>query len=181
VGLPAAAALAFVVVSSLFAQAPRVTEYHVKATYLYNFGQFVRWPADSLAPEGRFRICVLGLDPFGSILDASISNETIAGRAVVIARISTSQEAASCSILFISSSEERQLERILLTLDKANVLTVSDMPNFAQRGGMIQFTKDGSRIRFAVNLSSAEEAGLALSSELLKVAVSVRRRSSPGD
>ena len=55
------------------------------------------------------------------------------------------------------------------------------MPQFAKRGGMIQFVMDGDRVRFLVNLSAAERSGLTLSSELLKVAVSVKRDGQAGE
>jgi hypothetical protein len=61
------------------------------------------------------------------------------------------------------------------SLDREAVLTVSDMPQFSLRGGMIQFVPEGKKIRFEVNLAAVQRAGLALSSELLKVATTVRR------
>ena len=96
-------------------------------------------------------------------------------------RISEPKQGLSCRVLFIGSSEEGRLKEILTTLDKTGVLTVSDMPNFLQRGGMIQFVLDGNKVRFEVNLRPAQDAGLTVSSELLKVAISVRRDSHPGD
>jgi hypothetical protein len=60
-------------------------------------------------------------------------------------------------------------------------LTVSDIPQFSQRGGMIEFTLEGNKVRFEVNITPAEAARLTLSSELLKVAVAVRRNTSSGD
>jgi hypothetical protein len=65
------------------------------------------------------------------------------------------------------------LKDILATLDKASLLTVSDAPDFAERGGMIQFVMDGNKVRFEVNVTNAERAGLVLRSELLKVAITV--------
>jgi hypothetical protein len=62
-------------------------------------------------------------------------------------------------------------------LDKTSVLTVSDMPQFTQHGGMIQFVTEAKRVRFEVNLTSAERTGLTLSSQLLKVAIGVKRNS----
>ena len=96
-------------------------------------------------------------------------------------RISKPQEADGCRIVFISSSEESHLKEVLAALDKTSVLTVSDIPGFSQRGGMIGFILDGDRVRFDVNLASAKEAGLTLSSELLKVATNVRKTSHSGD
>jgi hypothetical protein len=83
--------------------------------------------------------------------------------------------------MFISSTEENHLKQILAALEKALVLTVSDMPDFSRRGGMIQFVSEGSRVRFEINLASAEAARLIVSAELLKVAATVRKNGQPGD
>jgi hypothetical protein len=173
--------LGLAVLASLFAVAPsspgqqsKPSEYAVKATYLYNFAKFVEWPA-AAAKEDSFAICVLGQDPFGQALDATLAGEAIEGKPVVARRISNPVDSVNCRILFISASEAIRLKEILAAIDKSAALTVSDMPEFSRRGGMIQFVLDGSRVRFEVNLSTARDAGLTLSSELLKVAVEVRR------
>ena len=156
-------------------QNSKPTEYEVKATYLYKFGRFVEWPTKV---EGdSFSICVLGQDPFGPALNAIIANETIAGKNVVAKRIPAPQDAVNCRVLFIGSSENTRLNQILTMLRDASVLTVSDLPEFTQRGGMVQFISEGDRVRFEVNLATAERAGLTLSSELLKVAIYVRRNT----
>ncbi len=158
------------------------SEYEVKAAYLYNFGRFVQWPAKATAAgDDSFGICVLGEDPFGPALHATIAGETIGGKSIVVRRISKSEQAVNCRILFISSSEDRQLKEILAALDKTCVLTVSDMPQFARRGGMVQFILEENRVRFQVNLAIAERAGLTLSSQLLKLATSVTRSPQSGD
>ncbi len=171
-----ALAWALVVVPSLWAQGSKPTDYDVKAAYLYNFGGFVEWPAKARADNGdSFTICVLGQDPFGSALDAALAGETIAGKNVAVKRIPRPRDAVNCRILFISSSEDSQLKQVLAALDDTSVLTVSDLPQFSRRGGMVQFVLDGNRVRFEVNLTPADHAGLTLSSELLKLAVQVRR------
>jgi hypothetical protein len=162
-----------------WAQRPKPTDYQVKAAYLYNFGRFIEWPRVVTAKSGPFTVCVLGQDPFGSTLDATMAGETIAGRNVVAKRISTPEESVNCQILFLSAAEAGRLNKIMEGLDKAAVLTVSDMPQFAQRGGMIQFVLEGNRVRFEVNLIATQHAGLTLSSDLLRVATAVRR-NSPG-
>jgi YfiR/HmsC-like len=166
------------------AQSPKPTDYDVKAAYLYNFGRFIEWPGrvgPAQGGDGSFTVCVLGQDPFGSSLDTTLAGETIGGKSVVAKRISSPQESGNCQILFLSLTEGRRLDKIIADLDKKAVLTVSDMPQFAERGGMIQFVLDGKKVRFEVNLTAAQNAGLTLSSELLKVATTVRRSSSSGD
>jgi len=158
------------------AQNPKPTDYEVKAAYLYNFGRFVEWPAKMTAANtGAFSICVLGEDPLGPALDATLAGEKIGNQKVIARRISSPQESFDCQILFISASEANRLNKIIDALDKTALLTVSDIPHFSQHRGMIQLVLEGSRIRFEVNLTATQHAGLTLSSELLKVATVVRR------
>lgn len=159
---------------AVFAQAPAsATELQVKAAYLFKFGAFVEWPPT--APSDSFAICVMGRDPFGHTLDDTIRGEQINGKKLVAKRIVLPEQAAQCQILYISDSEEARLRPILSAVGKMPVLTVSDITNFAERGGTIQFVLENGRVRFNVNLASAEKAGLTLSSQLLKVASSVQR------
>ena len=157
-------------------------EYQVKAAYLYNFGRFIQWPAKvTTASTGFFTICILGEDPFGPALDTTLAGETIGNQKVAARRISSLQQPVDCQILFISSSEGKHLNKIIDALGNSAVLTVSDIPQFSQRRGMIQLLMEGNRIRFEVNLAATQRAGLTLSSELLKVATAVRKDSQPGD
>jgi len=169
-------------VPALHAQNAKPTDYDVKAAYLYNFGRFVEWPAQvTTTKSGHFTVCVLGQDPFGPRLDSTLAGETIGGKSIVAKRISSPQESDDCQILFLSPAESGRAKKIFAELDKRAVLTVSDMPEFAQLGGMIQFVLEGKRVRFEVNLAATQRAGLTLSSELLKVATTVRKNSASGD
>ena len=175
-------ALVFFTATGLLAQQVKPSEYQVKAAYLYNFGRFIKWPAGIAAGKGdSFPVCVLGRDPFGLTLDSTLAGEALDGKPVVIRRIARTQDAADCRILFVSSTEEHHLKEILAAIDQAGVLTVSDMPGFSRRGGIIQFVAEGERVRFEINLANAESARLVLSSELLKVAATVRRSPRSGD
>src|SRR6266852_5504528 len=178
-----ALAAAWVLVGALclHAQQSKPSEYQVKAAYLYNFGRFVKWPPGLAAGKGdSFSICVLGQDPFGPTLDSTLAGETLGGKPLTVKRISTPRDAGECRILFISSTEENHLNEILVALDESGILTVSDMPAFSRRGGMIQFVLEGDKVRFEINLTKAETAKLTLSSELLKVATTVRRNARRG-
>ena len=170
----------FIASPLLHAQQSSPTENEVKSAYLYNFGKFVEWPAKATSVGEFFPICALGDDNFGSTLETIIAGESINGKKVLVKRVAKPQDAVSCRILFISSSEQNQLKEILAALDNTSVLTVSDMPQFTRRGGMIQFVVEANKVRFEVNLTSAERAGLTLSSQLLKVAINVKRSAQSG-
>ncbi len=162
--------VAFPISAAISAQP--VSEYDVEAAYLYNFGKFVRWP-DSAKKNSTFDICILGDNPFGGTLDKLIAKDHMGGRTIRKRIIGRSAEASGCAIVYISDSEARNLHRILAHLAGGSELLVSNLPDFTQSGGMIQFVLEGDRVRFKVNLNSANQSHLVLSSELLKVAVDV--------
>jgi hypothetical protein len=167
---------AFASFGGLRAQAPQPTEYEVQAAYLSNFGRFVEWPARPAANEkDPFYVCVLGQDPFGSLLDAALKGETIGGAPMAARRVASAADAANCRIVFVNSTKDSELKGILATLRNSRALTVSDTFDFTRQGGMIQFVLEGNRVRFEINLAAAQRAGLTLSSQLLKVAVAIRR------
>lgn len=151
----------------------------VEAAYLYNFGKFVRWPADQAATSAPFTICILGDDPFGEKLNTLIANETIQGRPIVAKHLTSTAAADSCQILFLGLTEQPRMAKDIAELNKKPVLTVSSLPGFLEHGGMIQFLQQNNKVRFAVNLAPCIPPGLTLSSELLKVAVRVDGRPSP--
>ena len=156
------------------AQPGRATEQEIKAAYLFSFGKFVEWPS-SAAPAAGFHICVLGRDPFGATLDAVLRNASVGGQQVVGRRIDAVDASTGCHIVYVSASEAPQLDTILPVLERAAALTVSDIPDFLDRGGMVGFVSDGKRVRFEINLPPAHQAGLVLRSDLLRVATGVRK------
>jgi hypothetical protein len=167
---------------TLCAQTVRPTAQQVQAAYLYNFGKFVKWPATAVANQSEtFTICVMGQDPLGDILEANLANESIGGKPVTVRRLSKAQDSAICHILFIGGAEEKDLSTILAAIDDSSVLTVSDLPDFAKRGGMIQFLLQGNRVRFVINLESAGKSHLVMASDLLNVAVFVKKPARSGD
>lgn len=170
----ALAALGLAASHNLSAQAAKPTEYEVQAAYLSNFGRFVEW-APATGDKDPFYVCVLGADPFGSVLDAALRGESINGQPMVPRRIAAPAEASNCRIVYINPAKDTQMRAILGALRNMSVLTVSDAADFTREGGMIQFVLDGNRVRFDINLGAAQRAGLTLSSELLKVAAAVRR------
>ncbi|MFY9743788.1 MAG: YfiR family protein [Candidatus Sulfotelmatobacter sp.] len=155
------------------------TEAQVKAAYLYNFGKFVTWQNDAGANVNSLNICVLGKDPFGGILDATVAGESIDGKQIVIKRLTKIQDGPDCRILFVGSSEEKRLRSILAVAQASAMLTVSSIPTFLQQGGVIEFVTQEDRIRFAVNLNAAQQSHLVLSSQLLKVASQVIDTGKP--
>ena len=168
------AIVAFCLSASLAYAQTRASEFDVKAAYLLNFGKFVRFtPSNAGTNRQSFDLCIVGEDPLGNNLSELAANEKLDGKPVRVVRLKTAAEARGCAIAYISASEGSLIKSDLDALRGEPVLTVSDAANFAQHGGMIQFLTVANHIRFAVNLDAVRSAQLSLSSELLRVAVSV--------
>jgi YfiR/HmsC-like len=146
-------------------------EYQVKAVFLFNFAQFVDWPAKSFADtQAPLVIGVLGDDPFGQYLDETVRGEKANGRPLIVQRYRRVGDLKTCHVLFISRSENDHLDQVLGSLRGRNTLTVGESEDFALRGGMIQFIKEKNKIRMRINLEVVRSANLKISSKLLRVA-----------
>jgi hypothetical protein len=145
-------------------------EYQIKAAFLFNFAQFVLWPATAYTNTTEpFQIGVLGDNPFGKALEETVRGETIQGRQILIVQSSHIEKLAGSQILFISKSEVAHFNEVFSKLDSKPTLTVSEDPGFIQHGGVINFYRDGTKIRFEINPDVAGKNGLKVGSELLTV------------
>ena len=153
------------------AQQPRFNEHEVKAVFLFNFVQFVDWPARAFGNvQAPVVIGILGDDPFGRTLDDVIQGEHVRNRELVIHRYRRLEDVAACHVLFVSPSESEQYDRIVAAFKDRPTLTVGDTPGFASRGGMVGFLTERNRIRFEVNVAAVKATGLTISSTLLRSA-----------
>jgi hypothetical protein len=145
-------------------------EYNVKAAFLYNFTHFVEWPANALENNEPFIIGILGTDPFKSDIESTVSGENVKGHPILVQRYSDVKDIHKCHILFISNSEAGKVKEILSALPDKKILTVSDIQDFARRGGMIRFMKLNNKIKLQINPAAAKAAELNISSKLLRLA-----------
>jgi YfiR/HmsC-like len=175
-----AVAIWFCTLSSGVWSQTKPSEYDVKAAYLFNFGKFMRIAGTAQAQRPDFDICILGRDPIGHVLDAIVANESIDHRPVRVARLTDPDRGRRCDIVFISPYEGEGIRADLAALAGTDVLTVSDSPDFLERGGMIQFVLQDDHVRFEVNLNAVDRTHLVLSSELLRVAAAVMGKPAEG-
>ncbi|HVW20604.1 MAG TPA: YfiR family protein [Opitutaceae bacterium] len=177
--LALALAAAAAVAAPLGGAAEVSREYQVKAAFLYNFAQFVEWPARAFpTADAPLTIGILGDDPFDGVLDEILRGEVLHGHRVRVRRAQHEEELADCQLVFISQSEKPRLARIMARLAPRPVLTVSEVAGFAQQGGMVNFYREGSRVRFELNPAAARREGLRFSSQLMSVGKIVE--SAPG-
>lgn len=178
--IPAISCLLLGVLSTAVDAAPpsHPSQSDVEAVYLFDFGKFVRWPEGS--DQGAMNLCVAGPPSFSAGLEKIVTNENISGRTLYVRQVLRPEDESNCAILFIDTTQQDHIDELLQAVADKPTLTVSDLPGFLAHGGMIQFQLVEKRVRFSVNLNAAAHAHLTISSELLKVAVSVKGRTPDG-
>jgi hypothetical protein len=157
------------------AHAQGQSEWAVKATYLYKFAPFVTWPADPADNGGApFTICVVGDDPFGASLDQAVAGQSIDGKQIVVRRMAKADRTVACPVLY-AGGDATQVKDTLQAVDGAPDLTVT---NGTGPAGVVDFVADDGQVRFRLDDDAAAKNGLVISSKLLNLAISVKRRKA---
>lgn len=152
------------------------SEADVKAVFLYNFANFVSWPATpEKDPSKPFRYCVLD-DEVAPVLEKVLRGESVDGRPMFLQREVTGAGLSACHVLYLGrrSLDSAEPWNLVRQAPAAQVLTVSDLDGFQERGGMVALVRKGRRIHPSINLSVVERSKLRISAKLLNLATIAR-------
>ncbi len=139
----------------------------VKAAYVFHLVKFVDWPG---LPPDSLHICVTGSDAMSEML-GELANRQVKDRTLRIER-GVPSDLAICQILFIGRAE-KQWSSLLSRAGGLPVLTVSDLEDFARKGGVVGFYSEAGKIRLEINPDTARKAELRISAKLMEVARTV--------
>ena len=147
-------------------------EYLMKAVAMEQLSRFIEWPSEAwnANPTDPFKIVVLGNNPFGNSLEEAYEDHHIKNREVKITFIDNIEKLEECQILFVSSSEKKEIPKIVDSLKGKPVLSVGDTPGYAESGILANFFIVDNKLRFEINEKGMEDAGLNVSFLLIKVA-----------
>ncbi|MEW8508712.1 MAG: YfiR family protein [Candidatus Thiodiazotropha sp.] len=147
----------------------------LKAVFIYNFAKFTRWPATTWSTNNSsLRICTIGDDELSRAL-VQLNDKKVREHTVIIEPREFENSLGGCHVLYIARSMRHMVKRTTNPIHLEPILTVSEIKDFTKHGGMIELYRIQGRIRFKINLRTARDAGLDLSSRLLKLAVEVQR------
>jgi YfiR/HmsC-like len=152
----------------------QITESALKAAFLHKFVKFVEWPAGALPPGQRLAMCIVGDAALAGALGRSIEGQAIDGHELTVTVLKPGDPASGCHLLYVSASAIKRSAGLLLNARSASIFTVSDAHKFAESGGMAQLIVENGRMRFTINIASAQRGRLNLSSKLLSVATIVK-------
>jgi hypothetical protein len=154
-------------------------EASVKATYIYKFEAYVKWPPTAFAsPSSPFILCIVSDDSFAAAVDKAVSGQQVGGRSFEVRRLAAAAPDAGCHVMFVGASGPQSVAQALDSVRGAPILTVTDATdNSSAPMGIVGFVVQDNKVRFRIDDGAASQNGVAISSELLKLALSVKPRS----
>jgi hypothetical protein len=139
----------------------------VKAEYLFKLSPFIDWPQNAFASSAEpFRLCVVGDDPFGRLLDEAGQGQSAGPRAVAIVRLKSVTADDHCQTMYVSG-DPQFVAQSLAALEGTPVLTVTDTPGAGK--GIVNFIMVANRVRIEIDREAALRNHLNISSKLLDI------------
>lgn len=156
------------VLSPLVQAQRQAPESELKAAILVNMLLFVDWPTQASQPADRLTLCYFEAGPVAQVLDL-LNGKVIKGKPLQVLLVNATT-AAGCHALYLSPNDDTALARVVPNLRSSGVLLVGDSPGYLQRGVMLNLEVNDGRIVFDVDLRAARQAGLVVSSKVLRLA-----------
>ena len=147
-----------------------LTESQIQAACLFNFLKFVQWPKNVFErPDTPLVVGFLGKEPVSPIFEEITRGQDVEGRKLIVKRSTRLADLGNVHMLFVGQDQMGAFLAAFKQLKEKNILTISALKGFAEKGGVINFTLVKNKVRFKINLNTAKEAQLKISSRLLQI------------
>jgi len=142
------------------------SEDKLKVVLVGKVGKYITWQEKN---SDDFIITILN-NQNGDLFNKIYRDKKIKNHAVKLKYIQDIDELTQTNILYIPSSNSKNLEEIFKkTVDK-NILTISDIRGFSQKGGILQIYFASQKPKIRINLDVAKRENLKIKSSLLRIA-----------
>ena len=159
-------------------QAQASKEYQLKALFVSNFTKFVEWTPNRFSDDNApIVIGVFADSRYTRELEKAVKNRKVNGRSIVVNEMRSIEQARGFQMLVFDAAPDAQMKVTLQALRDAPVLSIGESDAFAESNGILNFVREGDKLRFEINLDAAQRSGLKISAQFLKLAKKVRKPS----
>lgn len=149
----------------------QVDEYRLKAEWIYTLIPYMKWVGKS---HKSINVCTIGQESVNNRLKDVITEEERSARKsgdkytpLHLLRKSAASDFDDCQVLYISLSEQGNLPNLLKRIENKHILTISSIPNFASKGGVVELAISHDNLIIRVSESAAAKAKIHIDSDLL--------------
>jgi hypothetical protein len=152
-------------------RAQAVERTSLEAAIVYNLLQFVEWPGEASLPAGApLVVCLDAASPLLGELQ-SLEGRPVRRMKLAVRSVAAGEPAKSCSAFYVDAEGQRKgLVARRAAAAGAPVLVIGGSDVASAEGQTVHLAESGGRIVFDVDVKAAREAGLAVSSRLLRLA-----------
>ncbi len=140
-----------------------------QAIFIYNFLRHVNWPDANISD--KFVIGVLGNSETYNQLVEFTKDRKIGTKTIVIMKLSSIEETATCQLLFVPASKKSKIAEIKSYLGSRPCLIVSESSGTSSLGSAIEFVLQNNKLKFHVDEANAKQQHLTISRALLDMSV----------
>ena len=142
-----------------------VSEEKLSVVIIGKIAKFVSWEDSN---NEDFIITILD-DPFDGLFSEVYDSKKIKNKNIKIKYIDNINDLEKTNILYISSSHFDKLEEIMQKVNNKNILTISDIRGFAQKGGIVQIYFASQKIKLKINIDILKDEKLKVKPSLLRI------------
>jgi hypothetical protein len=161
--------LALLVSISSLVHAQERPTHEIHAAMLFNFVKYVQWPDEGTA--GEFVVGVIGDENVFSTLQKWYDGKPKGSKKYVIKKLSSADEAATCQVVYIGKSKNREFDAVKTSTTGKSILTVTDGNGLGQKGSCINFKVIDGKLKFELNQATVNASNLKVSSQLSSMAI----------
>lgn len=126
--------------------------------FVYNFTKYFDWPEST--KDRDFEIFVLGHKSVFDELCKITNGKSVGSQQIVVKHITTPGQVEDNQILFLGHWQTRHLEAIKTKIQGKPILLITEFEGLINKGSTINFVIRNGSIKFQLNETNADMAGL---------------------
>jgi hypothetical protein len=143
----------------------------LEAAIVYNLLQFVEWPGEAALPAGTpLAVCLDAASPLLPELQ-SLEGRPVRRMRLAVRELAPAEAAQGCGVIYVDAAgRHRGLAARRPASPEAPALVIGGSDLARGEGLMVRLDEAGGRLVFDIDMKAAREAGLVVSSRLLRLA-----------
>ena len=137
----------------------------LKSIIVGKIAKFINWENS----DSKEFVITVYKNQLGDYFNSIHNGKKINDKKIRIDYINNIENLKFTNILYISKATSAELSSIFNYINKKNILTISDLRGFAQKGGIIQIYSLSQKLKLNINLQKAKKENIRIKASLLRM------------
>ena len=137
----------------------------LKSIIVGKIAKFINWENS----DSKEFVITVYKNQLGDYFNSIHNGKKINNKKIRIDYINNIEDLKFTNILYISKATSAELSFIFNYTNNKNILTISDLRGFAQKGGMIQIYSLSQKLKLNINLQKAKKENIQIKASLLRM------------